>query len=486
MTARRICKFYVLLNGVNDVAYFGFVVLQYYLLEPTLRALLPQGMSVWVTMTLITSQLFFQILAEGPTGAYADQFGRAWAVAMSFWCRLGAIGIIVACVLAGLTPQSHTAAVLTVAALLIVAQVLMATGEAFLEGSIEAWLTNECKHATPERWVIRVNKAFDDSAIIQNCAILVAYAAVLTTWRLWGRTGGIALAVMAGCLFWIAALVAHWLAAREANNGSDKEAAVGVGGDAAESVSARARRLTALKAKLSEAYAAVVQSEDGAVRRVIAIIVLPFPGWVILSWFYTAIVQSDGSADAAPSAETYALWLGLTLGVARVLGAWAGKRLGRGGSGSQGLQMVFEKAVLVNVIFLFGAALLLVVRHLLGGVSSGFVIALFFPIVALAKGSEEVIKLSRNKLLASILPNDETRATTLSFVSAAQNAFGFAAITVSGTLAYIFTDVSARQPAIIFLVCATGGVLGWLIYRRSKVLSGRSMGSGDRKSVPVP
>jgi hypothetical protein len=92
-------------------------------------------------------------------------------------------------------------------------------------------------------------------------------------------------------------------------------------------------------------------------------------------------------------------------------------------------------------------------------------VALFLTAAALAKGSEEVIKLSKNKLLASVLPNAEVRATTLSFVSVAQNAFGFVIISVSGLFAFLLTRSDAWQPVIIFVVCSSAGVAGWLTSR---------------------
>jgi MFS family permease len=472
MTSKHVCKFYVLLNGVNDVAYFGFVVLQFLLLEPTLRALLPAGrgsLSIWVTITLISSQLLFQTLAEGPTGAFADRYGRARAVAVSFWCRLAAIFIVVVCVLVGLGPDSPAAARVAVGLALVLAQVLMATGEAFLDGSIEAWLTDECMLATPERWERRVGKALEDSAIVQNCAILVSYVTVLAAWRFSRTTGGVVLAAAAGCLCLGGAAVAHWLSAREEH----KRAAAGGASGAAATLAAAAERAPApegVRQILRAAYDAVVHSEDGAVRRVIAIVMLPFPGWVMLSWFYTAVVKSGGSDAAAHDAEAYALWLGVTLGVARVLGACVGKLLARGGG--RGPQLIFEKAVLVNASVLFGAALLLVLRLLTeGSVASWGVIALFFPAAALAKASEEVIKLNKSKFLSSAVQDDARRATTLSFVSVAQNAFGFAAISLSGLLAFTLTDADARHPAIIFAACASVGLAGWLIYHGGKTLA---------------
>jgi hypothetical protein len=200
------------------------------------------------------------------------------------------------------------------------------------------------------------------------------------------------------------------------------------------------------------------------VRRLITVLVLPFPCWILLSWFFTALVESGG-ASGLPSAFT--LWLGVTLGVARVAGALLGKRLSRSRDG-RGMRAIFESAVFVNVIFLFGAALLLVLR-LIGEsrLPSSVGVILFLVAAALAKGSEEVIKLSKNKFLAAALPNSDVRATTLSFVSVAQNAFGFMAISLSGLFAFMVTDSGELQTVMIFSVCALFGITGWLIYRRA-------------------
>lgn len=150
-----------------------------------------------------------------------------------------------------------------------------------------------------------------------------------------------------------------------------------------------------------------------------------------------------------------------------MVGALVGKRLSRERD-EKTLQAIFEKAVFVNVFFLFSASMLLVLR-LLGESSlpSTLGLALFLSAIALAKGSEEVIKLSKNKFLASVLLSSEVRATTLSFVSVAQNAFGFIAISLSGLLAFMLTDAGERQTVMIFATCASLGITGWLLYRRA-------------------
>ncbi|HYG79117.1 MAG TPA: hypothetical protein VD861_01945, partial [Pyrinomonadaceae bacterium] len=222
MTAQKVSRLYVLLNGVNDTAYFGFLTVQFLLLEPTLRELLPaaqSGMSVGLSMTLITSQLLWQIFAEGPTGAMADVWGRAWAVAVSFWCRLLAVALVVVSVVLNLSSDSPVFARLAVAAALIVAQILMATGEAFLEGSIEAWLRDECEAASPGSYMQVVDKTFEASAVVQNVAVFVSVTAVLVVWEALGVKGGIILAVLAAGLFLAGAAVARRLSAREAFKG---------------------------------------------------------------------------------------------------------------------------------------------------------------------------------------------------------------------------------------------------------------------------
>ena len=65
---------------------------------------------------------------------------------------------------------------------------LMATGEAFLEGSIEAWLRDECEAAAPESYMETVNKSFEQSALVQNAAILLTVAAALLIWQFMGES----------------------------------------------------------------------------------------------------------------------------------------------------------------------------------------------------------------------------------------------------------------------------------------------------------
>lgn len=460
MTARRVSKLFVLLNGVNDTAYFGFLTVQFLLLEPTLRALLPAGqsrLSIGLSMTLITSQLLWQIFAEGPTGAMADVYGRVWAIGVSFWCRLLAVALVVACVVLNLTSDSPPFARVAVATALIAAQVLMGTGEAFLEGSIEAWLRDESEAASPDSYIQIVDRAFEVSAVVQNVAILVTVTTVLVVWEAFGIRGGIILAVLAACLFLVGAAVAQRLSASEAF-----KRRTGTSAGHAYLALLRGRRAgRAVTLKLRDAFTTVVKADEASVRRLIIVLVLPFPCWILLSWFFTAFVEAGGDSGA------FTLWLGVTLGVARVAGALLGKRLSSRRDGT-GLRSIFENAVFLNVIFLLGAALLLVLRLLgEGRLPSSVGVALFLTAAALAKGSEEVIKLSKNKFLAAALPNGDVRATTLSFVSVAQNAFGFMAISLSGLLAFMVTDSGEIQTVIIFTACALFGIAGWLVYRRA-------------------
>lgn len=461
MNAQRVSKLYVFLNGVNDAAYFGFLTVQFLLLEPTLRALLPveqSEMSVGLSMTLITSQLLWQIFAEGPTGALADVCGRAWAVAVSFWCRLLAVALVVASVVLNLNSDSPALARLAVAAALIVAQILMATGEAFLEGSIEAWLRDECEAASPEGYMRFVDRAFETSAVVQNVAVLVAVTAALVGWETLGVEGGIILAVLAACLFLAGAVVAQRLSACETFKGRTAKSAART----CLALFERRQAGGAVILKLRDAFTTVVRADERSVRRLITVLVLPFPCWILLSWFFTALVESGG-ASGLPA--EFMMWLGVTLGVARVAGALLGKRLSSRRDGER-LRAIFENAVFVNVLFLFGSALLLVLRLTVEGrLSSSMGAALFLTAVALAKGSEEVIKLSKNKFLAAALPNGNVRATTLSFISVAQNAFGFMAISLSGLLAFMVADGGQRQTVMIFTACALFGITGWLIYR---------------------
>jgi hypothetical protein len=461
MKAQRVSKLYVLLNGVNDAAYFGFLTVQFLLLEPTLRALLPaeqSKMSVGLSMTLITSQLLWQIFAEAPTGALADVCGRAWAISVSFWCRLLAVGLVLGSVVLNLDSASPALARLAVAAALVFAQVLMATGEAFLEGSIEAWLRDECEAAAPGAYMSFVERAFETSAVVQNVAVLVAVTMALVVWETLGIEGGVILAALAALLFLAGAAVARRLSASEAFK---RRAAQGTGRPCI-TLLGRVRRAGLVRLKLRDAFANVVRADEAAVRRLITILVLPFPCWILLSWFFTALVESGG-ASGLPAAFT--VWLGVTLGVARVVGALLGKRLSSSRDG-RSLRAIFENAVFVNVLFFFVAALLLVL-HLLGksGLPPSAGIAFFLTAAALAKGSEEIIKLSKNKFLAAALPGGEVRATTLSFVSVAQNAFGFMAISLSGLLAFMVADSGERQTVMIFATCALVGGAGWLIYR---------------------
>ena len=460
MRGKTIAKYFVLLNGINDFAYFGFLTIQFLLLEPLIRRLLQTdqtALSVGLTITIITSQLLWQILAEGPTGALADLYGRAWAVAASFWCRMVAIVLVIWCVSVKLNFESDTSALIMIVAVLILAQILMATGEACLEGSIEAWLRDECELADPNNHEEITGKAFDYSAIIQNICILVSVSTCLALFDE-SLKRGISLAIAAACLCLIGALFSHWLSRQEKyRRNSTKNAR-----SAKASLWHIRSAVRGVILKIHDSFRMIVHAE-ASLRRLIAILILPFPCWIMLSWFFTAFADSGGASRIGLATD--ALWLGAILGVTRVFGAWTGKKL-TSQSDERHLRLVFEKAVFLNVFFLLGAALLLVLNNF--GVSVFFPsigTILFLTAIGLAKGSEEVVKLSKNKILALTLPDADIRATTLSLVSVAQNAVGFTAISLSGILAFMVANDS-WQAIIIFAVCALLGITGWVIYHK--------------------
>jgi hypothetical protein len=472
MTAQRIGRLYVLLNGINDTAYFGFIAIQFFLLRSTLYSLLPAEhaeLSSVLTLIIIASQLLWQILAEGPTGALADMYGRAWAVAASFWCRLIAIGLLVGSAAANLSKASAYEARLSVAAAIILAQILMATGEAFLEGSVEAWLRDECELADPVGYGAVVDKAFERSAVVQNVAILVSQTTFLLLLR-YSDIGRISLGLVAAGLCLIGAAFSHWLSRREGFTRTVPQKP----GKVRALLSETRRGTKGILLKLRDSYGLLVRSDEILVRRLIAFLILPFPCWVMISWFFTAFVRAgmprDPTADRARPLLALVL-LGATLGVARVIGAWVGKLVSRRGEekvreGEKYLLSVFEKAIRVNVLFLFAAALLLALKHFTKiELFPSSDIVLLLPAAFVIKGTEEIIKLIKNKILASALPDSNIRATTLSLISVAQNTFGFMVILIGGLLAFMVTE-GIQQVIMIFIVCALFGFAGWLLTRK--------------------
>ena len=85
--------------------------------------------------------------------------------------------------------------------------------------------------------------------------------------------------------------------------------------------------------------------------------------------------------------------------------------------------------------------------------------ALFFGgAIALAKGSEEVVKILNQLFLAKYIEDDTVRATVSSFTTAAGNLVGFVLITMS-LLIVTFTHESRFKAPYLLLFVAGGGVV---------------------------
>jgi MFS family permease len=471
MKPSSISRFYVWMNVLNDFAYFGFLILQFQILENVLKYLLPSKLSAQsagFAIATIASQLIWQIVAEGPTGSYADLFGRARAVAASFYCRAIAVAIVIAIAITAKNGMSPAVCVLYGMAAVLV-QILVATGEAFLEGSIEAWLRDEMTVASPDNHTKLVDRTFGISAVAQNVAILLTTATFLGPWHFTSDKARIGLAVLSAAVFVAGGIVARVAASKERFVRPIKAAARGTWFDHIVEV------IAALHRNIRHAVRSLLRTEDPAVRRVVVVLVLPFPCWILLSWFYQSFVQRNGHSSHALLPGTWLPWVGLTLASARVAGAWWGDRITRNEEGRD-VQRIFERAVAANVAFLFiGGAIPFVIPIVeFPVVLAG---ALFLATVAAAKGSEEVVKLGKNRLLAVLVADASARATILSLVSTAQNTFAFAALTLAALFALPLTSESRGSAAIMFWSCGILAVLGVLL---------TAFGAGTRTKVAPP
>lgn len=442
MTAKQVARYFVLLNGLNDFAYFGFLCIHFTILESVLRTISPGINSTALSITLIVSQLFWQILAEAPTGAFADAFGRTRAITLSFVCRVLTMALISIAVAITAVFGDFSGNHLIALAAVILAQIIMGTGEAALVGSIEAWLVDECKHSGAVNHDEIADAAFRRSAVVQNLAILFAWSIFLGVWYKVGEScARFPLILFAASVCTGAGLICHRLTPLERHPRSS----------AANGVCAR------ISAKITEAVRLARGADAAPMRGLVAILILPFPCWVLLSWFFSGFTQRPGFREDAALGAEWLFWIGFTLGIARLLGAWIAAKINPPDR-LQTLRRLFGPVVALNLCLLFAASLALTL-FTLGAVNLALLgrASVFLVLAALAKGSEEVVKLLTNRIFAKLVLDDPTRATTLSLVSVAQNAFGFVTIVVA-SCAFFWASSPGSGVIMVFVSCASVGL----------------------------
>ena len=458
MTAKAIRRYYILLNAINDTAYFGFFAIQFFLLHQTLEYLLSEGYVHALTLILIASQLIWQIPAEAVTGAIADLYGRVVAIALSFWFRFIALVLIAISVVVNLSDRPSSAKQIMVGIFLILAQMLFATGEASLEGSIQAWLLDECKLADPENHEEIARKTLGDSSVVQNVAILASTSTFLTVF-IYKNEWKIYLVLIPACLCFIGAVISHRLGEHE----QFKRKITTKKEDKSKFISRIAQESKNIRLKLYDAYTLIFRKKDEAqVRWLICVLILPFPCWIMLSWFFTAFVMEKDEG-----ANLLILGLGFGLGVARAIGAYIGKWWSNNINDEKRLYLIFDQSISFNILSLGAIAIVLLIVSSLFGENKplAWMPALFVLLLfGLAKGSEEIVKLSKDKYLTE-LPDSDNRATSLSLVSVAQNAFGFIAIFLTALPISKLIRYEKQQTIVIFSVCALLSFIGWVIYR---------------------
>lgn len=452
MRPNLITRTFISLNVANDFAYFGFFAIQFMLLKATLQLFNLPLESTSLAVTLIASQLIWQILAEGPTGAFADNYGRARAVSASFFFRVLGIGLILAAILM-LSTQEPGTLIKTIAGIILIAsQVAIATGEALLEGSIEAWLRDEMEIASPSDFEKRVDYTFGRSAIAQNIAVLTASPLFLAIWTIENNSVMI-LAGVSALVFLIGGIIAA--------NAAKHERFV--------KTNSTVRESNRIINTIRRAIVALVKSESPRVRKVVLLLILPFPCWILLSWFFTAFAKSPFDLVNTPGLlEKVLPWLGLSLGIGRVAGAWFGNRITAAVSTNK-LTHLFGKSVLINILLLFSAGAILVMGSFLNvSFPLIYITVLFVLLSSLAKGSEEVVKLSKNRLLAVIVSDSAERATILSLLSVCQNIFAFITLAAVGILVTMVNPVSSGVVIQMFCICGAIGLLWVFLFSLKK------------------
>jgi len=443
---------YYILGALHDFAYFGYITVQPLIFKRVLDQMEPfKAYSFGITIFVISTHLFWQVLLETPTGAYADSKGRMRAVRDHFLIRIGCMSVLLVAIYLSANSTTQYAPWLVLACLFLI-EFGMAAAEALLSGSFDAWLVDTLAASGQKD---QAGETFSKAATLFNFAILLA----MPTFIYFVEGHGVSYFVspynayyfvtgFAAIVFVIGAMLAH----------ASRREVYRIGHEW------NTRSVATIKSTWDDGLNYL--RSDRIVWWTTLLRAAPFAAWVVISWFWPILVRygSDGSAsiEDTPAVQNLVTALAIALAVSRIMGSTASYFVQRLTGSLSGL---LSGTVFNLFMAMFaGLSLLYVHNSLVSTLASNQnssawqAPALFFGgAMVLAKGSEEVVKVLNQVFLAQYIASDTVRATVISFTEAVTNLIGFMLINLG--LIVTWTQQPQNRPPSLLLFAACSGVV---------------------------
>ena len=447
---------YYTLGALHDFAYFGYITVQPLIFKRVLDTMPPfKAHSFGITVFIISTHLFWQVLLETPTGAYADSKGRMRAVRDHFLIRVGCMLLLLVAIHLSVNPTTQYAPWLMLGCLFVI-EFGMAAAEALLSGSFDAWLVDTLAASGQKD---EAGQTFSKAATLFNVAILLA----MPTFIYLIEGGGAALFASAynaayfvtgfiAIVFVIGAMLAH----------------------------ASRREIYRIGHEWNTRSAATIKStwddglnylrSDRIVWWTTLLRAAPFAAWVVISWFWPILVRysSDSSplAPDTPAIQHLAIGLAVALAISRIAGSTVSFFVQRltGSLGGLLSGTIFNLFMAVfaalSLFYVHKSLVATLVRDGSNPESSAWLApALFFGgAMVLAKGSEEVVKVLNQVFLAQYVATDTVRATVISFTEAVTSLIGFILINV-GLIVTLTQQPQNKAPSLLLFAACSGVVL---------------------------
>ena len=446
---------YYTLGSLHDFAYFGYITVQPLIFNSVLKKLAPfERYSFEITVFVISTHLFWQVLLETPTGAYADSRGRMRAVRDHFLIRVACMSLLLLAIFLSLGSQQSYVPWLVLGCLFLI-EFGMAAAEALLSGSFDSWLVDTLAASGQKD---EAGETFAKAATLFNIAILLAMPTFLYLLVLGGDEAAYFVTGIAAVVFAIGALVAQ-ASRREVYR-------IGIEWTARSNATIK----TTWQDGLNYLWA------DRMVWWTTVLKAAPFAAWVVISWFWPLLVKYTPGGQSAiqdtPGTRNAMLLLAIALALSRIAGSVASYLAQRLTDPLKGLiaGTVFNLLIALSA----GLSLFYVDRSLLDTLlndvmreeSSPLLLpALIFGVsIMLAKGSEEVVKVLNQVFLAHYIRSDTVRATVISFTGAVMNLMGFILINI-GLIITWQQPPQNKAPYLLIFVTVSGIMLALVAYR---------------------
>lgn len=442
---------YYTLGCLHDFAYFGYITVQPLIFHRVISRLPQfQKYSFEITIFVISTHLLWQVFLETPTGAYADSRGRMRAVRDHFIIRVACMFLLLLAIFLSFGQQGTFIPWLVLGCLFLI-EFGMAAAEALLSGSFDAWIVDTLDASGLKG---EAAKVFATAATLFNTAILLAMPMFLFVLSLKDPTNtevpgtSYFVTCIAAVVFAVGAMVAH----------ASRREVYRMGAAWAE------RSKATWKTTWHDGRKYLWQ--DHVVWWTTMLKAAPFAAWVVISWVWPLLVKGAQASGEEPKSGLAFVVLAVLLPTSRILGSalsylvqkFTGSLSGLLAATGFNLLMVFSTGL--TLCWVGQDELSAAVRSVLRSETPVYVLpALFFGgAIALAKGSEEIVKILNQLFLAKYIEDDTVRATVSSFTTAAANLVGFVLINV-GLLIVTFTQEPRFKAPYLLLFVAGGGVV---------------------------